>query len=595
MRKTPDVIEWRPVEWSPDSQLPRLKRRGVQSASVSDKPISHLARRFPRPRPSSPSGWRASTILPPILLALLLIGYGIGLALFTSRLDDFTMRLADFLNHIELARRLATNTIEVNGFYPLGYPFLLGLVFNLAGDIFLAGKIVSGIAALVALAAVYHSVLALLGHNEWVLGLIAATTLGVSPVFVQYATTPGTDMAHVALMLVATAAILRAVDSPHFERWLMVAGLASGASYLIRYTSMLLLASFVIWLAIWRPFPGRLRQALASYGLAFGVAAAPQFVLSVLQHGTPFYTTTLAKNVWVGIYGGPQPEPIWGRVADAISLESVISFDIWRFLISWAINATQPVIVNDIVEVITIVSGLLGTWTSPVPVAVAVSSILPKLLKVVAVIGLFMLALRGDGTQETEARGGFLMLFTIIFVWTTAMAFITDRHLLMAVPLLVIAGFGAAGMLVTPRLTILLGILASAMLIVHLWTFDYVNRWMIGYDHGRQVTERLRPFRPQPGEVLGSNWVFYDYDSAWRDKYIHIPVYIDSVPALINDMRRRGARFVVLDRNAGRAEWPGLEPLLNLERPPTGLRPIGPAIYTREWPPNEIVIYTLEP
>jgi hypothetical protein len=108
------------------------------------------------------------------------------------------------------------------------------------------------------------------------------------------------------------------------------------------------------------------------------------------------------------------------------------------------------------------------------------------------------------------------------------------------------------------------------------------------------VTQRLRPFRPAPTEVMSSNWVFYDYDSPWRDKYVHIPVYINSVPALVDDMRRRGVRFVVLDRNAGRAEWPGLEPLLTLERPLPGLRPVGPAIYSREWPPNEIVVYQLD-
>jgi hypothetical protein len=317
-------------------------------------------------------------------------------------------------------------------------------------------------------------------------------------------------------------------------------------------------------------------------------------VLSLHEHGTPFYTTTLAKNVWVGIYGGPQPEPVWGRVADAVSLEAVISFDIWRFLASWAVNATQPVIVNDIADLVGLVASLIGGGTGLLPLAIAVSGVLPKMLKVLSVIGLFALALRGDGTRETEARGGFLMLFTVVFTWTTAMAFITDRHLLIAVPLLVVAGYCAAGLVLSARGAYLFGLVAPLLLIVHLATFDYPTRWMIGFDHGRQVTERLRPLRPLPGQVMASNWVFYDYDSPWRDKYLHIPVYIDTVPRLIDDMRRRGVRFVILDRNAGRAEWPGLEPLLNVERPPVGLRPIGPAIYTREWPPNEIVIYQLD-
>jgi hypothetical protein len=401
-------------------------------------------------------------------------------------------------------------------------------------------------------------------------------------------------MPHVALMLVSILGIVRAVGAKRPERWLVLAGLAGGASYLVRYTSSLLVATLILWVLIWRPFPGRQRQMLVTYLLAFGIAAAPQLVVSVLQHGTPFYTTTLAKNVWVGIYGGPQPEPIWGRVADAVSLESVISLDLWRFLASWAVNATQPVFVNDLADVVAIGVGLATGWTLPVSLSTALSGVLPKALKLLAIAGMFVLALRGDGSRETEARGGWLMLFTIIFVWATAMAFITDRHLLVAVPLLAIAGVAGLGLSASPRGALLIGALAVLLLALHLTTFDYPTRWMIGFDHGRQATERLRPFQPAPGEVMSSNWAFYDYDSPWRAKYVHIPVYVDSVPTLIDDMRRRGVRFVIYDRNAGRAEWPGLLPLLNLEQPPAGLRPVGPAIYSREWPPNEIVVYRLD-
>jgi hypothetical protein len=527
------------------------------------------------------------------LLLCVLVGYGVGLVAFSVQLNDFTMRLADFLNHIELARRLAAGKIEVNGFYPVGYPLALVAAFQLIGDIFVAGKVLSGVAAVAAIAAVYFCVATLLGRDEWPLALLAAVTAGLSPVFLQYATTPGTDMPHVALMLLSVLGVLRAVGSPHPERWLVFAGLAGGASYLVRYTSSLLLASLVLWMIFWKPFPGRLRHMVVAYALAFGIAAAPQLVLSVLHHGTPFYTTTLAKNVWVGIYGGPQPEPIWGRVADAVSLESVISFDLWRFLASWAVNATQPVIVNDVADISALLISLVTGWTSPVPLTVAAAGVLPKMLKALAIVGMVLLALRGDGSRETEARGGFLLLFTVLFVSATAMAFITDRHLLVAAPLLTIGGFGALGVLGTPRGAVAIGSLAVVLLSLHLVASDYPTRWMIGFDHGRQATERLRPFAPRAGEVMSSNWVFYDYDSPWRAKYVHIPVYVDSVPTLISDMRRRGARYVVFDRNAGRAEWPGLLPLLNVEQPPAGLRPIGPAIYSREWPPNEIVVYQL--
>ena len=130
---------------------------------------------------------------------------------------------------------------------------------------------------------------------------------------------------------------------------------------------------------------------------------------------------------------------------------------------------------------------------------------------------------------------------------------------------------------------------------LHLTTYDYPTRWMVGFDHGRQATERLRPFQPAPTEVMSSNWVFYDYNSPWRDKYVHIPVYIDSVPTLVDDMRRRGV--ALSSSSTATPAGPSGRACCRCSiwsSPRPACAPVGPAIYSREWPPNEIVVYRLD-
>jgi hypothetical protein len=108
------------------------------------------------------------------------------------------------------------------------------------------------------------------------------------------------------------------------------------------------------------------------------------------------------------------------------------------------------------------------------------------------------------------------------------------------------------------------------------------------------VSTELRAAGAAPNQVMSANWSFYDTRSPWKERYRHIPIYVNTVPALVLEMERQGATYLVFDRETGAQHWPQLANLLETSIPWPGLRPLGPALLTDELPPNALAIYKLE-
>jgi 4-amino-4-deoxy-L-arabinose transferase-like glycosyltransferase len=521
--------------------------------------------------------------------------YGLALLAFHRAMHDFSQRVYDFLHHAELARGVAEGRLEVNGFYPLGYPALLAAGFHVVPDIFVVGEVVSGAAALVVLFVTYRLLRALLvNEGGALLPFLAMGAVGLSPAFLQHATTPSTDLLHVALLLASLWLVLEAVDAYEPGRWLVAAGLLAGLSYLVRYTSTLVLPAFALWLLLARPWGRATLRLGADYLLAFVAAAAPQFVLSAIQHGSPWYTTTLAKNAWVGNYAGPLPELHWGDVPDSVSLLDVIRVDPGHFLLNWGTNIVGSTVWGDVAT--------LARWFERVAAGGGLAlagpdgpaGLAPALLKVLAVLAAAAVVLRGaDWTPDLGLKAGFLALFALIFTGVTALAFITERHLLVTIPLLIVLALAALRNLVDLRAATVTGVLALALLAYHLAAFGYPQRWMLGYPHAAQASAIVHAQGGAAGEVYTTNWGFYDYDSPWLEHYQPVPIGVPSVEVLVATMRARGIRYLVYDRNGGIAQWPQLEPLLHPERQPGGLRLVAAPILSPESPPNLVLVYAL--
>lgn len=521
--------------------------------------------------------------------------YGLALLLFHRYFHDFSLRVYDFLHHAELARAVAEGRPAVNGFYPLGYPALLALGFRWTRDIFVVGKLISGAAALIALFVAYRLLRTLLANEEHgPLPFVGLGLVAISPAFLEHATTPGTDMLHIALLLASLWLIVAAVDADEPGRCLAVAGIIGGLSYLVRYTSMLILPVLVLWLLLARPW-GRTTPSLGGrYILGFVIAAMPQFILSVLQQGSPFYNTTLAKNVWVGNYAGPLPELRWGQVADSVSLLQVIRLDPGHFLLNWGTHIVGSTIWIDVATIASwferVAAGAGLTPTGPdSPAALTLA-----IVKVLGLLGAVAVLARGAGwTPDLGVKAGFLGLFALTFAATTGLAFITARLLLIAIPLLIVLALAALHHLAERRAATIIGVLALAALAYHLAAFGYPDRWMLGYPHAAATSALVRAEGGTADAVYATSWGFYDYGSPWLEHYQPLPIETPSVEALAATMRTRGVRYLVYDRNSGLAQWPQLEALLHPERQPGGLRLVGEPILSRESPPNLVLVYTL--
>lgn len=521
--------------------------------------------------------------------------YSLALLAFDRAFRDISPRVYDFLHHAALARDIAAGQLAVNGFYPLGYPTLLAAGVALGPNVFVVGKLISGLAAAGVLFVSQRLVGALLADHALVaLPLLAMVAIGLSPTFLQHATTPGTDMPHVALLLASCWLVVEAVGSPRSRGLMLAAGIAGGLSYLVRYTSLLILPALGLWLLLGSPWGRATLRHGGEYLVGFLVAAAPQLVLSTLQHGSPFYTTALGKNAWVGIYAGPLPELTWGEVADSVSLLTVIRADPGRFLLNWGGNIAGPPLGNDLAAAI----AWSGQVLNGAPFAIAgsngLAALLPGLLKLVAGLGALILLLRGTTwVPDLGVKAGFLSLFAALFAAATALAFITERLLLLLVPLLVALSFAALGHVASAHRAMIVGIGAIALLSVHLATFGYPARWMLGYEHAHQASDIIRAQGAVASEVYTTNWGFYDYDSRWLAHYEHFPIGIASVEDLTALMRARGIRYLVYDRNGGIAQWPQLAALAHPEWEPGGLRLVGDPIQSRETPPNLVLVYAL--
>jgi len=225
--------------------------------------------------------------------------------------------------------------LRADGFYNLGYPFLLWLFAPLTGgNSFLAARLIAALAGMLMLGAAWWLARCLLGRAPALAALVA---LGLNPFVVQYALYVGSDMPFAALCTLTLA--LLASHRVRGSLWLAaLAGGAAGCAFLVRHPGVLLLP-FGVFAFMWMRREARKARGKPStfhalaFAFAFSIAAAPQVVVNIRDTGQPLYNQQ-AKNVWLAVYGDSD----WGRwneVSNDVSLTDVILEDPGRFAGAW--------------------------------------------------------------------------------------------------------------------------------------------------------------------------------------------------------------------------------------------------------------------
>ncbi len=318
--------------------------------------------------------------------------------------------------------RSAPCVLRADGFYNLGYPFLLWLLSRAGnGDAFDAAKVVSAIGGAIMLGATWALARRLIGAAP---ALLAIAVLALSPFVVQYGLYVGTDMAFAALWTAALALLL----APQALTWraAALAGLLAGAAFLIRHPGIVLLPWGLIALAMISPavsqrsghmshLPWRLWTAFAA---AWLVAILPQLVVNLRDAGAPLWSQQ-AKNIWLAVYGNTDYSGRWADASNDVALRDLVLADPARFWGNWSRNLVA----------------LLGSGAEDT--SEFGRSIALRLLHVPA----NMLALAGLGLWlwQGERRARLLLLATALYALGVTVGFALPRFFLPIAPVLAIA------------------------------------------------------------------------------------------------------------------------------------------------------------
>ncbi|MFQ3663701.1 MAG: hypothetical protein SNJ69_15080, partial [Chloroflexaceae bacterium] len=223
---------------------------------------------------------------------------------------------------------------SADGFYNLGYPFLLWLARPFfEGNAFLAGRLVAALSGAALLGAGYWLARVVLPPGP---ALLALLVLALNGLVAQYGLYVGSDMPFAACMTLSVAALAAALGGRHADGrgavWLVaLAGLGGGLAFLMRHPGLILLpwGSVALLLAA----RARRRALVAVFAGAMLGAMLPQLIANTIGTGNPFYNQQ-AKNIWLAVYGNTD----WGRWEEApndIGLAKVVLRDPARFLENW--------------------------------------------------------------------------------------------------------------------------------------------------------------------------------------------------------------------------------------------------------------------
>jgi 4-amino-4-deoxy-L-arabinose transferase-like glycosyltransferase len=217
----------------------------------------------------------------------------------------------------------------MNGFRGPFYYLLLGVTGKALGDLFLAAKLLSVIAAAITLR-VAGGLVRRLFTPAW--GMGTALFLAASPIVIEYAYRACSDLVFLALYTGALGLFLSSTERPA-KGWAL-AGLLAAAASLTRYNGAVLLPAAAV-VAILRFVPARRAAApFAAFLVALTAAVLPWGLFLLDRKGNPFWNTAY-ENVAIEVLVENPHQAQAGqfmRAVDLRSLGDVWSIDPERFL-----------------------------------------------------------------------------------------------------------------------------------------------------------------------------------------------------------------------------------------------------------------------
>jgi 4-amino-4-deoxy-L-arabinose transferase-like glycosyltransferase len=187
------------------------------------------------------------------------------------------------------AARIAAGQFPLNSYQGPGYPVLLSLVTKFTGDVFVAGKWISMISAVLCVWLMFMLFKQL--FSEWV-GVGAALLSTTVIEFPEFSLQATTDVFFLLLCLVAFVIFTGAYFSLRMR--VIFAAFFTGVAYLTRYNGVFLLACFAFAILIMNLFEKAWRERAILTGIflvAFSLTVFPWLMANAQHNGSPLYNT----------------------------------------------------------------------------------------------------------------------------------------------------------------------------------------------------------------------------------------------------------------------------------------------------------------
>jgi hypothetical protein len=270
------------------------------------------------------------------LILLAFAGLYVVLVVVCFPLDDI-QRHPDSAHHFSIARQYALTDPHMfsHGFYPGGYPAYLRLSLQrLDLHPLLAGKLLSAMCGLFSLLLVISMTRRLGGRSA---AIWAGLALMSNEFFVGASSMEGTDSPAALFQLLALFLLIGNPQPGDISKTRAAGtGMLMGLGYLFRFTSLILVPFFGLFIAS----QSSERRTAYIFLLGFALTALPQLLSSALVTGNPFHNEQV-HNVWFALHGNMNWRQFWDLMPDDMSLWDVMTADPKRFFNNWIAGFTS--------------------------------------------------------------------------------------------------------------------------------------------------------------------------------------------------------------------------------------------------------------